>query len=434
MNICYIKLHKLLYVLTLIIPFLSVLQKASNKLAKEKTNIRILRNVCPKRLRDVEITPFKYGMDGSLCISIDVELAWGERFSVGPSLATLIAKLSRKNIPHLIQVFERYLTPVTWSIVGHLFIDRCERDPISGLPHPGMPRPKFHRNKHWAYAKGDWYQHDPCGTVNTAPWWYAPDLISRILRSRVKKEVGTHSFSHIDFSNNNCSVDLALAELMKCKDTMSAIGLTPRSIVFPGNLVGDLDVLPKVGITTYRGHDDQYKVQYPSRSKNGLWDIRQSMQLVGKGREDRLVQIAKRLIDCAIASNAVFHLWFHPYEVDENTTQRALVPILEYANEMRKKGKLWIATMEEIANYCEAREKTILDVVYYPDETKIDLGAEGIDYQRFTHPEVSLKIKETSRKTTVNGRPIDAYEHYSKNGFLIATVRLHKEKVSNGDH
>lgn len=384
------------------------------------TQVKILSNTSYKGFNDIEITPFKDDASGAFCISIDFELAWGSRFAkIDSPFATLIARMSRRNIPYLIEAFEKYSIPVTWAILGHLFLSHCERDQ-SGLAHPEMPGPKFHSNRYWTYERGDWYQHDPCGTVDSAPWWFAPDLIHLILKSNVKKEIGIHSFSHIDFSS--CDEDLALAELERCKEVINNYNLTPRSIVFPGNLTGHLNALPKIGIIAFRGFDFENGVRYPSRIDEGLWDIHQSMQLVANGREDEYVQRAKYLINCAIANNVAFHLCLHPYEVDKKMVSRVLVPILEYADKLRKSGKLWIATMKEIANYCETREKSVLNVVPYGSEIRIDVRGDDMDTQRFTYPEISLKMRETNKKIVINGRSLEEYEYRRKNGFLVVII------------
>ena len=44
--------------------------------------------------------------------------------------------------------------------------------------------------------EGDWFKADPCTNLQTDPNWYAPDLIKLIRDSKVKHEIGSHTFSH----------------------------------------------------------------------------------------------------------------------------------------------------------------------------------------------------------------------------------------------
>src|SRR2546426_1072920 len=87
------------------------------------------------------------------------------------------------------------------------------------------PRPP--RNTSWA---GDWYMHDPCTNYHEDPLWYAPDLIAQILESRVPHEIGTHSFSHIDFSPACSNATLVRRELEESAIAMRRFGVTPRSL------------------------------------------------------------------------------------------------------------------------------------------------------------------------------------------------------------
>jgi len=419
--------YNLLRVLTYLqvisgLPLSSAITKIYHNLSK-KTDRCLVKKVPRREFCGIEVTPFKYGAAGAFCVSIDLELSWGKRFTKGSCFAPVFSSISRRNFQYVLAALEKYSIPATWAIVGHLFLVNCEKDPVTKFAHPEMPRPSFHKNRHWEYTKGDWYQHDPCNSLHNAPEWYAADLVSKILCSSIRHEVGTHSFSHIDFSN--CDKDLAYAELLKCKEIMRSYNLTPRSLVFPGNLEGQFEVLPKVGIIAFRGPNQDSKLQYPDRLENGLWAIPGSMQLTGRGIEKKLVSKAIRLIDSAIENNAVFHLWFHVHEVDKRMVEKALLPIFDYAKRARNRGVLWIATMEEIANYCEAAANVTGNVVIYDNELRIELKSiEHINRSRFTNPEVSLKVGKRFLKVMINGKPIEAFELHSKDDSFVVTLPL----------
>src|SRR5258706_4985083 len=145
-------------------------------------------------------------------------------------------------------MLDRYSIPITWATVGHLFLESCKRSG-SGLAHAEMPRPKV--NDRW---NGDWYMHDPCSDVRQDPLWYAPDLVQQIVDAKTRHEIGTHTFSHINFSTRCSTSDLVHEEIHACAEAMRPFGGTPRSLVFPHNIMGYpyLPLLPADGIVAVR--------------------------------------------------------------------------------------------------------------------------------------------------------------------------------------
>jgi len=97
-----------------------------------------------------------------------------------------------------------------------------------------MPRPKLFENRNWSFHSGDWYQHDPCSDYKSAPAWYASDLIDKIISSGANHEIGCHTFSHLDFTYQNCPKQLADAEMDTCLKLAANKGITMISMVFPG--------------------------------------------------------------------------------------------------------------------------------------------------------------------------------------------------------
>jgi peptidoglycan/xylan/chitin deacetylase (PgdA/CDA1 family) len=343
----------------------------------------------------IEISPFKYDREAAFCVSADFELYWAWRFC-DPKVAYNKAVEARNNFPLLLILFEKYSIPVTWATIGHLFLEKCDVG-INGMPHQDMPRPTgSYRNKYWEWVSGDWYQQDPCTCVEKAPLWYAPDLIRAIIKSDLKHELATHSFSHIDFSDKSCSVELANREIEKCIEVMKTFGITPRSIVFPGNFEGHLDILSKLGVIAYRSYKSKIELSYPTRGKEGVWDIHTSASL----RESRgydFFERAKIFIKKAIENHLVYHIYFHPSD-DNEIIRGTFAKILKYADKERYYGNLWIATMREIACYCEARETTSIHTNIDGKTINIKLNTK-LDRTKYGDPEITLKINIQSGKT-----------------------------------
>jgi len=348
----------------------------------------------PKSFGAIEIAPYKYDRKAAFCVSADFELSWAWMYG-DPNLAYNKAMQARKNFPLLLSLFEKYSIPITWATVGHLFLEKCSKG-TNGVAHQDMPRPvSYYKNEHWRWASGDWYQYDPCTCVETDPLWYAPDLVREIMKSSVQHELATHSFSHIDFSDQNCSNELAEKEIKKCIEVMKTYGITPRSMVFPGNFEGHLDILSGLGIIACRSYRDGIELSYPTRSKEGVWDIHTSTPLRNARGYD-FFKRAKVFIRKAIENRLVYHIYFHPSD-DNEPISTAFAKILEYADKERSRGNLWIATMKEIAGYCEARETTSIHSNIDGNVINVKLST-NLEQDKYGNPEITLKINIHNNK------------------------------------
>src|SRR3989449_6105687 len=309
----------------------------------------------PRVFDGIAIAPFKNNARAAACISADFELSWALR-QHPKEVARDRARQERENIPYLLQIFEDCAFPITWAIVGHLFLESCSRS-SHGLAHPEMPRPP--RNVLWT---GDWYMHDPCTNYKDDPLWYAPDLIQNILDSPVRHEIGTHSFSHIDFSPACSDPVLVRRELEVSAVAMQRFGITPRSLVYPFNRMGHTyhDLLAELSITAVRHRDRRVRLSYPERMPSGVYKLYESMNLRKPRHYDYLDKV-KIFMAKAMAHRAAFHLWFHPSD-PLSLAETELLQIIRYLDSQRKEGRVWVAPMAEIASYCEARHRLTPEV------------------------------------------------------------------------
>jgi peptidoglycan/xylan/chitin deacetylase (PgdA/CDA1 family) len=296
------------------------------------------------------VEPWMFGAKAAVCISADFELAWAARYA-SLEKAMEDGRRTRRYFGLLLATFAQFNVPVTWAAVGHLFLRECSRDGVTGVAHPEMPRPRPYRNRSWTFPGGDWYEYDPCTSVSESPEWYAPDLLAQIIRSEVHHEVGSHSFSHTDFSEGRCPKALALSELKRSREEASHMGIDLRSFVFPGNLEGNHDALREAGFLAYRGSAGP-NLAYPSKT-HGLWNIPGSLQLFDPSVDYR--RRLPRYLDVAARTGTCCHLSFHPSAPDSDSVRGVLVPALTILHDREDQGEVWNATMGEIAGYCEAR-------------------------------------------------------------------------------
>jgi peptidoglycan/xylan/chitin deacetylase (PgdA/CDA1 family) len=379
-----------------------------------KTGIKPERRV----FDDIEIAPFKNDAKTAACIAADFEMSWAFRHYT-EEVARERGRQERENIPYIVKVLEDCAFPITWATVGHLFLESCSRA-SGGLAHPEMPRPPH--NQLWM---GDWYMHDPCTNYKKDPFWYAPDLIQSILESPVGHELGTHSFSHINFTPACADPTLVRREIEESAIAMQRFGIRPRSLVYPYNnrVHAYLDLLAEFSITAVRKRDQQCRLSYPERTPSGVYKFYESMILRTPKYYDYLDKVKIFMVKAA-ESQAVFYLWFHPSE-PASVFEDELLRIIQYIDSQRKKGLVWVATMGEIAAYCEAREKLSLEVTKTENEMRI-VWQGSFQNEKYGHTELSLVFPTLPRPHMVTLTNGDGSRHLElgRSYFQTASGRL----------
>lgn len=248
-------------------------------------------------------------------ITADFELAWAWRYSKSVpnplERAHKKAKLERENLPVILELCEKYNIPITWATVGHLFLDKCDKN--HGLVHPEIIRLSNFENKYWRFSSVDWFEHDPGSNYLKAPEWYCPDLIDSILSSDVGHEIGCHTFSHIDCRDEVCPKEVFNSEINMCINLASKKGIKLTSFVHPGHTIGNLDNLANLGFTSFQT-DPGNILGFPVKHKNGLWEIKRTSELAENPEWtiDYQIKRYKSIIKRAIKSHTVCNLWFHP--------------------------------------------------------------------------------------------------------------------------
>lgn len=324
---------------------------------------------------------------GIFTLCIEVELAWGfvHRKTINLSSIKRISNNARKILGTVLDLLEIYELPVTWSFLGHILLDRCDRD-ADGVPHPEMPRPSYSWLK-----RDDWYAYDPCTDVQRDPAWYGKDIVDRIFQyleeSRMLHDVGCHSFSHQLFGDPGCGEELARAEIESCVELMKMqYGVTPRVFTFPRDYVGHVELLKEYGFMAFRGvplklypclelegtisnrikRDFSLFIQFlsyyflfPPRVATiqevvpGLWSI---PGCLAYGRKPlispRLAAFkAKQGIKKAIMEAKIFSLYTHLRSLAESESMFSnFEGILSYVCKKRKEGKLETKTLTQLVN------------------------------------------------------------------------------------
>jgi peptidoglycan/xylan/chitin deacetylase (PgdA/CDA1 family) len=331
----------------------------------------------------IEIAPFWNACSAAVSISADFELNWAFR-SLPAEQRDRLGATERLNVPYILDLLTEFGIPITWATVGHLFLARCASE--GEYAHPNMPRPPL--NNRW---QGDWYKHDPCTELVRDPLWYAPDLIEQVIRAKVPHEVGSHSFSHIDFSPQTSDRELVEREIEECLAAMAPLGLKLRSLVYPFNHMGHSyhDLLRKFGIIAVRHRDERIRLSYPERSASGVYKIYESMNLRSANRYHYRDK-AELFIDHAVEQGASYHLWFHPSD-PHSVFQKEFYEILQIIQRQREAGNVWVATMGDLASYCEARECISLRSKTEKNQTTLQIRS-SLDAEKYGIPDVTLVV------------------------------------------
>jgi len=298
---------------------------------------------------------------GSVVISIDAELGWGHHDRSDPPADRV--ENARRGWIRLLHLLDEYEVPATWAVVGHLFLDNCDG---THADHP---------------SEEDWFGRE------RREWRLRPELrfgyglVDAVRESPVAHEIGSHSFSHVEFGD--VSRELARAELAASVDAANERDVELDSFVYPRHRIGHLDLLSEYGFTCYRGlcPDRASSIPFglpvrkaartflpdlspplvkPELDERGLVDIPASMYLFGAEGpfrtvaetlwRDPMTGMARKGIDAAAESDGeVFHLWLHPNDITSVDDARRIEAILQYLARRREETPLSVATMGTVA-------------------------------------------------------------------------------------
>jgi hypothetical protein len=178
--------------------------------------------------------------------------------------------------------------------------------------------------------------------------------IFEFLKSRkVKHDIGAHGYSHKCYTM--LSESEVEEELTKISRGMKKYNIEPRSFIFPKNKIAHLSLLEKYGYKSYRGRAG-FKYDALNIEKHGqLYNVNPSFFL---GRSPSPLLINK-IIDISAKRKLPCHFWFHPWDLGydklamQNRIEKLLIPILNYAKEKEKEGKMSFETMNSITGVFE---------------------------------------------------------------------------------
>jgi hypothetical protein len=202
--------------------------------------------------------------------------------------------------------------------------------------------------------------------------WLNPDLLS-IVASRPEHEIGAHGFTHQALGNSLISREGFLHE-MECLKKFPIFQRDDLTIVYPRHVVGYTDLLPRYGVIGYREslHGD---ATLPTVRMLNMLDEVNIFQTAQQHAEPanpvpipsgfllnwragirkkipfQVTQLRwKNLIQQAIKTNRVVHLWSHPHNfINGDRMFELLESIFDQIAVARERGRICVRTQREYA-------------------------------------------------------------------------------------
>ncbi|MBF6652511.1 polysaccharide deacetylase [Flavobacterium columnare] len=316
--------------------------------------------------------------DGKFVISLDFELHWGAAERWDMKLKKEYFDTTRRSIPFVLSLFEKYNIHATWATVGFLFaknkkqlLDFCPKE-----------RPTYRNNKLSYYKIID--SNEVGNDENEDPYHFAPSLIELILKTP-NQEIGTHTFAHYYCNESGqtkkqFNADLKAAQAIAKEN----FGIELKSLVFPRNQFNFeyIEVAKKNGIKVVRSNPDVWfwksksKLAPLARAFDTLMPISRTLTFKRKkshGDEvlmlpasrffrpftckEKNIQFVKmnrikKEMTFAAKNNSVYHLWWHPHNFGESLEENLfyLEIILRHYQGLNEKYGFSSVSMLEMSN------------------------------------------------------------------------------------
>ena len=279
--------------------------------------------------------------NGALVISLDFELLWGVFDKVEWKDRKEYFQNTRKVIPEILNLFEKYEVHCTWATVGMLFNENWD-EWNQNIPDV---LPDYENKKLSAYQYGKSIQ-----SKETERLCFAPELIKRI-KDTSGQEIGTHTYSHYYCLERGQGLESFQADLNKAREVEKKLGINSTSLVFPRNQFNAdyLKICKEIGLRTVRTNPEvwywnntqQDSIQqkifrtgdayigFNNKSYKEIPEIFPGIKAQKSSRllrpfsgnkildRSRLIRIRSEM-KTAARNKRIYHLWWHPHNFGIN--------------------------------------------------------------------------------------------------------------------
>lgn len=306
-------------------------------------------------------------MTGIVSLSMEIELGWGDHDTGNLDRLSEGGALERRYLSKLLGLTDDVSIPISFNVVGHLFLDSCSGSHDS--PH-----------------EEGWFRGDPGTNRLQNGLFYAPDMMSRIRDSETDHEICTHTFSHALF--NDISREVCDWELRRAQELhREHVGRPTTSLVPPRHQPPPYDVLRDNGISVVRpamdnraksklhrfkellsgplvhsplretgGITETYCTTYPSLTAPSLPSGQGTPHPVFRHlptttRQRYHLEKLKRVTEEVAERDSHVHLWCHLFDVSNGPQFEVVGEYLRWLDTFRRDRDLVVAKMEELPRY-----------------------------------------------------------------------------------
>lgn len=318
---------------------------------------------------------------GTLVISLDLELYWGMRDIVSIDDYEQHLTGVRQAIPAILELFDRYNIHATWATVGFLFYSNFQQLKL----HLPQQQPSYKNTELSPYEYIKNIEKERFQQLH-----FCPDSIE-LIRQYPRQEIATHTFSHYYCLESGQTQAEFKADLMAAIKAGKEANTATKSLVFPRNQYNQayLETIADCGITSYRGNEtnaiyndeagdgdrlpkrmlrllDAYlnltghncyswselRSTYPVniRASRFLRPYSPKLKYLDGLRLRRITSGLKY----AANRGETYHLWWHPHNFGVNLAENLsfLERILQAYQELNAQNKMQSLNMQEIAELC----------------------------------------------------------------------------------
>ena len=273
----------------------------------------------------------------TLIISLDFELHWGRFDKVPIKAYDAYYQTTKRIVPQLLSLFEKYKVEVTWATVGMLMAD----GPEEWLKFSPEVKPSYQNLNLSAYK---WYK----ATNETNSTLFAPDLVKAIIETP-GQELASHTFSHYYTMEKGQDKLTFQADLKAAqKIAQEKFGVKLSSLVFPRNQFNTeaIQAAGELGFNSVRtnpvdwfwktpekgellkricrtsdsilslGKKTSYQLQEQKSKKPILIPasrfLRPYQSKLGRINQMKVNRVIEEM-STAAKNNEVYHLWWHPH-------------------------------------------------------------------------------------------------------------------------
>lgn len=315
---------------------------------------------------------------GSFIISLDFELHWGavEKWNL-LELRDYFTN-TRKSIPDVLELFNKYDIHATWATVGFLFAKN--KSQLKEILPSEIPTYNNEKLNYYNYL----LSNEVGENEKEDPFHFASSLIKQILQTP-NQELASHTFTHYYCNEPGQNIKQFQEDIRKAQEISKLnYNTTLKSLVFPRNQFNEVyaSVAFENGIKTIRTNPDVYfwkgngSYKPLARAFDTLMPISKSLTyLIEETKINeplkipasrffrpyskkeafiqniKLMRIFNEMEDAAI-NGKCYHLWWHPHNFgffpEENLNQ--LKKILEHFNMLKEKYGFDSKSMIEFVN------------------------------------------------------------------------------------